>query len=198
MSDLLDHTAAGNPAMAISAMTIDVHVAELKQLFNAMDPSALDERDLDSRVEAFIVNSAKDLPRHTPLGLSVHLAQCSDDIAFLPDTVRKHFARGAGATRRRLREHFRYGRRALCIGLSFLTFTLGAVIVAEQWLNLSGLNVLKESLAIAGWVAMWRPSEIFLYDWWPILAEAKLYERLAAMPVQILSAKSAAGVSADC
>ena len=26
---------------------------------------------------------------------------------------------------------------------------------------------------------------IFLYDWWPILAEARLYDRLAAMPVCI-------------
>jgi hypothetical protein len=27
--------------------------------------------------------------------------------------------------------------------------------------------------------------EVFLYDWWPIRAEANLFDRLAAMPVQI-------------
>jgi len=32
---------------------------------------------------------------------------------------------------------------------------------------------------------MWRPLEIFLYDWWPIRAEARLFDRLAAMPVRI-------------
>ena len=39
---------------------------------------------------------------------------------------------------------------------------------------------------------MWRPLEIFLYDWWPIRREAQLSDRLAAMPVRIryLNAKS--------
>jgi hypothetical protein len=32
---------------------------------------------------------------------------------------------------------------------------------------------------------MWRPLEIFLYDWWPIRAERRLFDRLAAMPVRI-------------
>ena len=45
--------------------------------------------------------------------------------------------------------------------------------------------MLRESLLSGGWVAMWRPVEIFLYDWWPIRAEARLFDRLAAMPVRI-------------
>jgi hypothetical protein len=32
---------------------------------------------------------------------------------------------------------------------------------------------------------MWRPLEIFLYDWWPIRDEALLSDRLATMPVRI-------------
>ena len=32
---------------------------------------------------------------------------------------------------------------------------------------------------------MWRPLEVFLYDWWPIRAETRLFERLGAMPVRI-------------
>jgi hypothetical protein len=32
---------------------------------------------------------------------------------------------------------------------------------------------------------MWRPLEIFLYDWWPVLADARLHDRLGAMPVRI-------------
>ena len=39
--------------------------------------------------------------------------------------------------------------------------------------------LIKESLVIGGWVALWRPLEIFLYDWWPIRAEARLLDRLA-------------------
>jgi hypothetical protein len=45
--------------------------------------------------------------------------------------------------------------------------------------------LIRETLVIGGWVAMWRPLEIFLYDWWPIRAERQLYERLSVMPVRV-------------
>jgi hypothetical protein len=48
--------------------------------------------------------------------------------------------------------------------------------------------MVREGLLIGGWVAMWRPIEIFLYDWWPIRAEARFYDRLSAMPVRIVYA----------
>ena len=35
-------------------------------------------------------------------------------------------------------------------------------------------------------MALWRPLEILLYDWWPIRAEAQLYDRLSAMPVRLV------------
>jgi hypothetical protein len=46
--------------------------------------------------------------------------------------------------------------------------------------------VLHESLVIGGWVAMRRPLEIFLYDWWPVRREVKLYRRLARMQTVFL------------
>jgi hypothetical protein len=32
---------------------------------------------------------------------------------------------------------------------------------------------------------MWRPLEVFLYDWWPIRAQGRLLQRLGAIPVRI-------------
>lgn len=57
---------------------IEVRVSELRQLFNAIDPSPFRERDLDPRAEEFIVEWARDLPatRDWPCGCTsnVHLA----------------------------------------------------------------------------------------------------------------------------
>jgi hypothetical protein len=39
---------------------------------------------------------------------------------------------------------------------------------------------------IGGWVAMWRPLEIFLYDWWPILGEKRIRDRLSRVDVRIV------------
>jgi hypothetical protein len=49
-------------------------------------------------------------------------------------------------------------------------------------------NFLRESLIIAGWVAMWRPIELYLYDWWPLKRKGKLYARLARMQVEVVGA----------
>jgi hypothetical protein len=45
--------------------------------------------------------------------------------------------------------------------------------------------LLRESLVIGGWVALWRPLEIFLYDWWPLRADRRLFQRLSEAEIEI-------------
>jgi len=42
---------------------------------------------------------------------------------------------------------------------------------------------------IGGWVALWRPLEIFLYDWWPIVGQRKTYALLSTLPVSVVPAQ---------
>jgi len=75
---------------------------------------------------------------------------------------------------------------SLVIALVFLTVAIGIVERLAGSLPESRLAlVLREGTIIVGWVAMWRPVEIFLYDWSPIRAEARLFPRLSTMPVII-------------
>jgi hypothetical protein len=183
------YPAAGDPLPAGCDHPIEVHVPELRNLFNAIDPAPFNDRDLDPSTEAFIVNWSKDLPREAPLALLVHLDRSSDltdAAAVLREAVHRFFAERARSERRRLRELFKRGRISLVIGLAFVALTVGAITLAQAWWPVNGYGrILDESLLIVGWVAMWRPLEIFLYDWWPIRAEARLFERLAAMPVRV-------------
>ena len=81
---------------------------------------------------------------------------------------------------------FRFGRRSLLIGLAVLTGAIAlAHLIAVSSKDSGIAEIIRESLTIGGWVSMWRPLEVFLYDWWPILNEAKLSDRLATMPVRI-------------
>jgi len=45
-------------------------------------------------------------------------------------------------------------------------------------------KIVEESFLILGWVANWRPLEIFLYDWWPLARRRDLYRRLSAAKVE--------------
>jgi hypothetical protein len=60
----------------------------------------------------------------------------------------------------------------------------GGIINAQGWRT--SAEIVKESFTIGGWVAMWRPLEIYLYDWWPLRDEWRLLERLARMKVTLL------------
>ena len=90
----------------------------------------------------------------------------------LRDAVDGYFQPARGRRRgAQLRQLFRVGRVSLLIGLAFLA---AAIVIGEFVAGLVGKasygGIIKESFVIGGWVALWRPLEIFLYDWWPIRA----------------------------
>jgi hypothetical protein len=180
---------AGERAAAVHSGTIEVHIAELRRLFDAMDPSPFHDRDLDPRAVEYIVGWARELPRGASLALLVHLdrsAGSPDETALLGDAIRQFFRGRSEAAKHRLKQLFRGGRVSLAIGLAVLAVAFATSQLIGRLPQVSGFGeLLTESVLIGGWVAMWRPIEIFLYDWWPILAEARLYDRLAAMPVSI-------------
>jgi hypothetical protein len=169
-------------------VVIEVHVQDLRNLLNAIDPSPFRTRDLSPEAEEFIVGWAETAPRSAPLSLLVYADRWlqADDESVLTDAVHDYFAHRASETRRKLSRMFSIGRTSLLIGVVFLALVVFVGQGLERMLGPGRLSeFLRESLLIGGWVVMWRPLEIFLYDWWPISAEARLLERLAKMPVHL-------------
>lgn len=102
--------------------------------------------------------------------------------------VRDFFARQAMLRRRSLRRLLRRGVITLAIGVAFLVAFFGLSRFIASLLGDEPLpTVLREGSMIVGWVAMWRPIEIFLYDWWPIVGESRLYDRLSRLDVRIVT-----------
>jgi len=161
------------------------------QLFDTLDPATHQEKDLSPKIDEYIVESALDLPGNGPYALTVHLEQPGggDEERLVGEAVRAHFARRARSQSRRLRRLLRRGLVSLGIGLAFLVAVVLAGQLAGRVIGGGGLGILfRESLLIAGWVAMWRPLEIFLYDWWPIAGERRLHDRLSRITVRVVPA----------
>jgi hypothetical protein len=184
---------------AIPALSeiIEVHVALGHQLFEAIDPSPLGQRDLDVRVEKYILESAREAHRDRGLALMVHLDEpAPGDLAGLGDAIRGFFGLRAKAASYRLRLVLKRGRLSLAVGLVFMLASLTAGGLVESTLALDPVGiVLRESLLIGGWVALWRPLELFFYDWWPMRAEVRLLERLSRMPVRITTSAASPVIS---
>jgi len=170
---------------------IAIRVRTIMQLFNSLDPSPFRERDLDPHTEEFVIGWARELPHSVPFSIVVELPSeeaAKPEAAGIGEAFANYFRLRATASERDLRELFRVGWRSLAIGLVVLVVCLvGSQVVAKMAGNAVVARVLEESLIIVGWVANWRPLEIYLYDWWPIRRRILLYRRIAAAPVQVRS-----------
>ena len=127
-----------------------------------------------------------------PLGLVVHVDH-GDHLARRDGGAarggREFFKQRAVVTRRRLRQLLQVGRTSLLIGVAALAASIVLGDIAGGLLADTRFGgIFRESLLIGGWVAMWRPLEVFLYDWWPIRAEARRFDRLSDMTVRIVRA----------
>ncbi len=168
---------------------IAIRVHTINQLFNSFDPSPFREKDLDAGVEAFLAGWVRELPEGTPFTVAVHLPAeeaARPEAAGVAEAFAHYFDYRAGVAEQELRELFRVGRRSLGIGVLVLAVCLvTSQIVAALVPNETMARVLEESLIIVGWVANWRPIEIYLYDWLPIRRRIRLNRRIAAAQVDV-------------
>ncbi len=177
---------------------IEISLRRIQQLFNSLDPSPFHEKDLDADAEEYIYGAAREFHIATPLKLVFHLPESEAAIAHamkLPDSIHGYFAYRRDSTSRDLRFLMRQGRLSLLIGLGFLAvcLTLRALLFLPP--ATPGETILAESLVITGWVAMWRPIQIFLYDWWPLRRRVRVFDKLASIPIDIRAERdSAAGL----
>jgi ABC-type spermidine/putrescine transport system permease subunit I len=168
---------------------IAIRVRSISQLFNSFDPSPFREKDLDNDVEEFLVGWVRELPPAAPFRIVVHLPAedaAKPDASEIGAAFAHYFRYRAQVSARELRELLRIGWRSLIIGVVVLVICLVASQVAAKTIaNTTVARVVEESLIIVGWVANWRPIEIYLYDWWPIVRRMRLFRRIAAAHVRV-------------
>lgn len=169
--------------------TIELQVDKIGQLFESFDPMPFRERDLDRNAEDYIVGWARELPRREPIRILVHMPRAEaahENAHAVAEAFSRYFRYRAESMTGSLSELFRIGRYSLLVGVLVLV----SCVMAGQFLaRLPAVQpfgrLINEGLIILGWVANWRPIEIFLYDWWPIVRRRNLFARLAAAEVSI-------------
>jgi hypothetical protein len=175
----------------VAHATIEVRVRELGQIFNSLDPSPFMERDLDDDAEAYIVGWAREVDRQGPFRIIVHLPEneaAKGRERGLDSAIGNYFAYRTGMLERDLSDLFRVGRRSLAMGVAVLAVCIGLSQIFRAALPELALGpLLAEGIIIFGWVANWRPAEIFLYDIWDVRRRVSLYRRLANAQVELKS-----------
>lgn len=175
---------------------IDIRVRTAAQLFDGRDPAPFLERDLDQHAVEYILDAADEIAKAEPLRLVVHVAEGPEPALgadVVQDAMTSHFQRERQRAARELARHMRRAYAVAAIGLATLTAFLGlAELMATRWPGTLG-RVLQEGLVITGWVALWRPLDLLLYDWWPIAQDRARLDRLAASDIVVVFGTDSGG-----
>ena len=166
---------------------IEIRLREVRQLFHHLDPAPFREKDIDPAAAAYIEDAVRDIGTREKCKLVVYLPvpeSRSAEAMTLPEALARYFRYRARRSQAEFRRLLARGLVSLVIGLAFMF----ACLSVRGWLAALGSNgVVTEGLLLIGWVALWRPVEIFLYDWWPIRRRQARFEAIARMPVEVRS-----------
>lgn len=147
---------------------------------------------LQTDAEEFIIEEAEALPLKAPINIKVHLAlsevKYKDDIA---PAIRRHFSYRREQSQKEYKRIFKYGWRILFIALGLLAVIFSITEIAFYYMpDNKPVRFIHESFIILSWVALWRPLELLLYEWYPVKTDINLYSRLENSSVEVIITES--------
>ncbi len=160
---------------------IDIKLKSAQQLFDGRDPAPFRERDLDEKAASYLIGSVQEIPRKEPIKIVLSVDErlsppLPSDV--LAEAIHGHFEYELEQTERLARQQIGRAQVFLAIGLSVLIIFLSLAELTMRLPESTMQRILHEGLYITGWVAMWRPLEALLYDWWPHVDQRRLIRRI--------------------
>lgn len=164
--------------------SIDIRIQRADQLFDTLDPSPFHEKALSRDAEGYIVGYAGEYGDAEPLRLIVHApVSIKQHAAEVASAIHAHFQFAHEQCRRQYQRRMRIGRTLLVAGIAVLVTALLLRALLGSTGDRPMLAATGEGLLILGWVAMWRPVEILLFDRLENHQNSALLQRLADIPV---------------
>lgn len=168
---------------------IDIVLHSLLQLFDGRDPSPFKERDLDEDFSRYLILASREIGGHNPIKLVIKMQDHTPTYLKAIDietAIFNYFSFEWDNSRNELAILLKQGRGALLMGLIFLAACYTGFYFIKEDSNFF-LGFFGESLHVLGWVAMWKPINLFLYEWWPIRDRMKLMSELKKIKVEIVT-----------
>lgn len=167
---------------------IDIVMKDARQLFDMRDPSPYRERDLDDDAVEYLLGAAREIGLRAQLRVAITI-DGKPDAVLTPEVivaaVRAHLEYERERQRRKVHEVLAQGRRSLAIGVGALAVLLSAAELTTLLPGSHLLQIVHEGLVIIGWVAMWRPLELLLYDWWPHVEHRRIIDAVLAAEIVV-------------
>ena len=167
---------------------IEVRVKSALQLFDAHDPAPFRERDLDDDFLEYIVTSAREFSSSRPCKIVIHIdeAETKDlSTASIKESIQSYLNYKIDLQKSDLKVFLKRSQLFLGIGLLVLATCIGIAQSLKIPSSPGAVGILREGIVIFGWVSIWKPIELILFDWYPLYEQLKLFQKLIASEVEI-------------
>jgi hypothetical protein len=167
---------------------IEVRVKNPLQLFDARDPAPFRERDIDDDFLEYIMASAREFSTSIPLKIVIYIEEnetkelSKDSIR---EAIRSFLAYRIDLQRGELRRFMRRAQLFVIIGLAVLISCLAVAQTLVVPSHPGAIGILREGIVIFGWVSIWKPIELILFDWYPIYEMLRFFRRLLETEIDV-------------
>ncbi len=167
---------------------IEVRVKSAQQLFDARDPAPFRDRDLDDDFVEWINSSAREFSNQTPLKIVIYVeenekSELSSEA--IRESIRSFYSYKIELQRGDLKDFIRRAQIFFAVGLIVLVACLTGAQNLPQSQPPGALGILREGLVIFGWVSIWKPIELILFDWYPLYEKLRLFKKLEKTEIDL-------------
>ncbi len=158
-----------------------------EQLLIDSDSVLSGKRFITNDAENFLIDEALQFSPKTAFQISIRInGPSSVSSANIATAIKKHFEFRKERSLRKLRNTLTMGWKNLVVGIVFLGLLVFTVLMASKTIPEGSFSTtIRELLIILGWVALWRPADLLLYEWRPFKREADLFQQLADAKVEV-------------
>lgn len=172
--------------MVNEIQNIKVEISKLGQLITVDNANTYPGTGVDSDASEYLHNKADLIRLNHDVRLEVSIPKISGEEKELATKVlHRFFDYKTQVAKKDLAHNFAQGITSIIFSV-ILVISCALIYILFKVLGASdGLMTLISSiLIIACWVAVWTPVEIFLFNWWPIRHEVRVYRKLSTMEVE--------------
>jgi hypothetical protein len=146
------------------------------------------EESLSKEIEEYLFKVVKCYPLRQKIKLLIIIKEFKrqgndEEIA---EIVHNHFCYKVKETQIYLKEQFRQWRINFFIGILFLILCLIIGGILDKFSHISMIKIIKESLLIIGWVALWEPVSFILFGWRVINRDKNYYKKLCNISIKVI------------
>lgn len=163
---------------------VELAVPDYNHLFDGRDPARFRQKDLDDDAVDYIVSSVQEITLSKLSHIEIYFDQIfsQEEQNIVVDAIHNFFKYESEMMSKKINSTLRKGIKSLFIGIAFLSFAILGSLVLKDTNHFLGL-FFKEGILLIGWVSMWKPINIFLYDWWPLADLRKIYDNLSLIRI---------------